>query len=97
MLVLSALLGKHEAAVLVLLLEHERLDLIAKRNEVGRIGILANRELADRDDALGLEADINKDLVLLDLNHSTADEIALIEVDILLSDEVVHLLGANVI
>ena len=96
-LVLGALLGENQTTVLVLLLEHERLDGVAQRHEVGGVGILADGELADGNDALGLEADVDEDLVALDLHNGAVNQVALIEIGDGVVDEVVHLLGIDVV
>ena len=96
-LVLGALLGKDQTAVLVLLLENQGLDVVAHVDDVSGVGILADGELADGDDALGLKADVQQDLVALDLNNGTSDQVALIEIGDRAIDEVVHLLGRNVV
>ena len=96
-LVLSALLGEHQTAVLVLLLKDEGLDGIAQRDDVCRVGILADGELADGDDALGLEADVHEDLVVLDLHDGAVDQIPLVEIGDRAVDEAVHLLLIDVI
>ncbi len=91
-LVRGTLLGEDEPAVLVLLLENERLDLVAELHDVRRIGVLADGELARRDDALGLVADIEQDLVPLDLDHGTGHQVTVVEVGDGAVDEGVHLL-----
>ena len=96
-LVLGTLLGEHETAVLVLLLKDQGLDGIAEVDDVGRVSVLADGELADRDDALGLESDVNEDLVLLDLDNRAADKITLIEVGDGTVDKVVHLLFIHIV
>ena len=67
-LVLGPLLGEDQPAFLVLLLEDEGLDLVAQRDDLVRVDVVADRQLAGRDDALGLEADVEQDLVLVDLD-----------------------------
>ena len=91
-LVLGTLLGEDETTLLVLLLENESLDLVAKRDDVGRVDILADGELASRDDALRLVADVKQDLIVLDLDDGARDKIALVEVGNGAVDEAVHLL-----
>jgi len=54
-LVLGPLLRQDEAAVLVLFLEDERFDLVAQRHDLVGVDVVADRELARRDDPLGLE------------------------------------------
>ena len=95
-LVLGALLGEDEAAVLVLLLENQRLDLVAQAHDVGRIGVLADGQLAGRDDALALEADVHQHLVVLQLDDGAVDEIALVELGQRTVDHLVHLLIGDV-
>jgi len=65
-LVLGALLGEDEPAVLVLLLENESLDRVADLDDLRRVDVLADRQLAGGDDTFGLVADVEKDLVALD-------------------------------
>ncbi len=78
-LVLGALLGQDEATFLVLLLEDEGLDLVAEVHDLGRIDLVADRELAGGDDALGLEADVEQDLVLVDAHDVAGDELAVVD------------------
>ena len=66
---------------LVLLLEHERLDLVAERDDLVRVDVVADRQLAGRDHALGLEADVEEDLVLVDLDDRALDDVAVFELD----------------
>ncbi len=95
-LVLGALLGKDEAAVLVLLLKDQSLDLVAQAHDVGRIGVLADGQLAGGNDALALEADVNEDLVVLELDNGAIDQIALVELGQRAVDHLVHLLVGDV-
>ena len=67
-LVLRPLLRQDQAALLVLLLEDERLESVAQRHDLGGVDVVADRQLARRDDALGLVADVEQDLVLVDLD-----------------------------
>ena len=75
----GALLGEHEPALLVLLGEHQGVDLLAERDLLGGIDRAADRELVGRDDALGLVADVDQDLVLVDPHHLAGDDVALVE------------------
>ena len=61
-----ALLGHDQAAVLILLGEDQRVDLLAQLDLVLRVGGLADRELVGGDDPLALVADVDEDLVLVD-------------------------------
>ena len=89
-------MGEDQATVLVLLLEHEGFDLLAQLDDVGRIGILADGQLARRDDALALEADVDEHLVVLDLDDRAVDQIALVELGQRAVDHRVHLLIGDV-
>src|SRR5207302_466812 len=80
-LVLGPLLGEDEAPFLVLLLEDQGLDLLAHADDLVGIDVVANRELADGDDALGLVPDVEEDLVLVDLDDRSLDDVAVVEVD----------------
>ena len=73
----GALLGEDQAAVLVLLGEDERVDLLAELDLVGRIDRAADRKLVLRDDALRLVADVDEDLVLVDPHDLAGDDVAL--------------------
>ena len=74
-----ALLREDEAPFGVLLREHERVDLVAERDLVGRVHRAADRQLGDRDDALGLVADVDEDLVLVDAHDRPVDDFALVD------------------
>jgi len=50
-LVLGALLGEDEATVLVLLLKDQGFDIVADADDVGGVGVLADGQLASRNDA----------------------------------------------
>ncbi len=96
-LVLGTLLGEDQAAVLVFLLENEGFDLLAQLHDVGRIGILADGQLARRDDALALEADVDEHLVVLDLDDRAVDQVALVELGQRAVDHRIHLLVGDVL
>ncbi len=96
-LVLGTLLGEDQTTVLVLLLENEGLDGIADSDDVCRVSVLADGELAHGDNALGLESDVNEHLVALDLHDSAAYEIALIEIGDATVDKAVHLLFVYIV
>ena len=80
-LVLRALLGQDEPPLLVLLLEHEGLDVVAERHDLGRVDVVADGELAGGDDPFGLEADVEEDLVAVDLDDRPLDDVAVVEFD----------------
>ena len=77
----GALLGEQKTAVLILLGEDQRVDLLAELDLVVRVDRLANRELIHRNDALALVADVDQDLVLIDPHHLARDDVALLEGD----------------
>src|SRR5439155_19224596 len=75
----SALLGEDQAPFGVLLREHERVDLLAERDLVGRVDRPADRELGDGNDALGLVADVHEDLVFVHTHDGAVDDLALVD------------------
>ena len=75
----GALLREEQAPLGVLLRHHERVDLVAHGDLVGRVDVPADRQLGDRDDALGLVADVDEHLVLVDANHRAVDDLALVD------------------
>jgi hypothetical protein len=75
----GALLGEDQAPLLVLLGEHLGVDLLAERYLVGRVDGTADRKLVGRDDPLGLVADVDKHLVLVDSDYLAGNDIALLE------------------
>ena len=79
-LVLRALLGQDQAAFLVLLLQDERLDLVADLHDLVRVDVVADRELLARDHALRLVADVQQDLVAIDLDDRALDDVSVVEV-----------------
>ena len=80
-LVLGPLLGQDQPALLVLLLEDQGLDLVAHADDLVGIDVVADGQLAGRDDAFGLEADVEQDLVLVDLDDRALDDVAIVELD----------------
>src|SRR5690606_16115034 len=79
-LVLGALLGQDQTALLVLLLEDEGFDVFADFHDVSGVDIVLDRKLTRGDDTLGLVADIEKDLVSIDLDDGALDDVAVVEV-----------------
>ena len=75
----GALLGEDQAPLGVLLRHHERVDLLADRDLVGRVHRAPDRELGDRDHALGLVADVDEHLVLVDAHDGAVDDLALVD------------------
>ena len=78
-LVLRALLRQDEAAFLVLLLENEGLDGVADLDDLAGVDVVLDGELARGDDTLGLVADVEEDLVAVDLHDGSFDEVAVVE------------------
>ena len=74
-----ALLREDETPLGVLLRHHERVDLVADRHLVGRVHVPADRELGDGDHALGLVADVDEHLVLVDAHDRAVDDLALVD------------------
>jgi hypothetical protein len=79
-LVLRPLLGEDQPAFLVLLLEDQGLDPVAHRDDLVRVDVVADRQLFARDHALGLVADVQQDLVAVDLDDLAVDDVAVLEV-----------------
>ena len=79
-LVLRTLLRQEEAAFLVFLLEDERLDLVAHGDNIVGVDVVLDGQLAREDDTLGLVADVKEDLVVVDLDDSALDDVAIVEV-----------------
>ncbi len=79
-LVLGALLGEDQAALLVLLLENQGFERVAELDDLGGIDVLADRQLLGGDDALGLVPDVQEDLVAVHLDDGPLDEVAVLEV-----------------
>ena len=97
-LVLGALLGQDQAAFLVLLLEDQGLDVVADRDDLVRVDVVLDRQLAGGDDALGLVADVEQDLVPVDLDDGAFDDVAVVEVlDGLVDRGEEGFLGADVV
>ena len=75
-----ALLRQDQAPVGILLLEHERVDLVTDRDLLVGVHRPADAELGDRDDPLRLVADVDQDLVLVDADHGAGNHVPLAEV-----------------
>ena len=75
----GALLGEDQASVLVLLGKDERVDLLAEGDLVAGIDGLADRQLGRGDDALGLVADVDQNLVVVDPDDVAGDDVTLRE------------------
>ena len=75
----GALLGHDQTPVLVLLGEDDGVDLLAEVDLVAGVDGLADRQLVGGDDALGLVADVDEDLVLVDAHDVAGDDLALLD------------------
>ena len=80
-LVLGPLLGQDQPPFLVLLLEDEGLDLLAEGDDFAGVDVVADGQLTGRDNSLGLVADVEEDLVLVDLHDRASDDVAVVELD----------------
>ncbi len=78
-LVLRALLGQDQTAFLVLLLENKSLDLIADLDDLVGVDIVLDGEFAGGDDTLGLVSDVEQDLIAVDLDDRSFDDVAVVE------------------
>ena len=96
-LVLGPLLGQDQAALLVLLLEDEGFDLVAHADDLGGIDVVADRQLAGGDHALGLVADVEQDLVPVDLDDRALDDLAVLDLDHRAVDGVLERHAAEVV
>ena len=75
----GALLREDETPFGILLRHHERVDLLADRNLVGRVDAAPDRQLCDGDDALGLVADVDEHLVLVDAHDGAVHHLSLVD------------------
>jgi hypothetical protein len=75
----GALLREDQPAVGVLLRHHERGDLVAERDLVGRVHRAPDRQLGDRDHTLGLVADVDEHLVLVHADDGAVDDLTLLD------------------
>jgi hypothetical protein len=79
-LVLRALLGQDQPALLVLLLLDQGLYLVADADHLEGVDVVLDGQLFGGDDPLGLVADVEQDLVPVDLDHGPGDDVAIVEV-----------------
>ena len=61
--------------------------VLADRDDLGGVDVVADGELARGDDALGLEADVEQDFVVVDLDDGAGDEVAVFELEDAVADE----------
>jgi hypothetical protein len=79
-LVLRALLGQDQAAFFVLLGEDQGFDLIAHGNDLIGVDIVLDGQFAGGDDPFGFVADVEQDLVPVNLDDGPFDDVAIVEV-----------------
>ena len=79
-LVLCALLGKDQATFLVLLGENKCVNLVADFNDLAWVYVVLDGQLTGWDYTLGLVADVQKDLVVIDLDDGAFHNVTIIEV-----------------
>ena len=79
-LVLGALLGEDQPTLLVLFLQDQGLDLVTDLDDLVRVDVVFDRQLARGDDALCLVADVEQDLVPVDLDDRALDDVSVVEV-----------------
>src|SRR4030095_7746947 len=79
-LVPRTLLREDQATFLVLLGEDEGFDVVTDRHHFRGVHVVLDRQLARGDDALGLVADVEQDLVPIDLDAGAFDNVAVVEV-----------------
>ena len=54
---------------------------LAQGHDLRGVDVVADGQLADRDDAFGLEADVEEHLVPVDLDHRALDQVTVLELD----------------
>ena len=79
-LILGTLLGQDKTAFLVFLGYDKGLDGVADFDDIVGIDVLLDGKFAGGDDTLGLVADVEENLVTVDLDDRTLDQITIIEV-----------------
>ena len=80
-LVLGPLLGEDEASLAVLPVDDHGLDAVTDRHDLAGVHPVADRQLTRGDDALRLVPDVQKDLVAVDPDHGSLDDLAVGHVD----------------
>ena len=78
-LVLGPLLGQDQAALLVLPGDDQGLDHLAHRDDIAGVDVVADAQLAGRYDALGLVADVEQDLFLVDPDDGALHDLAVLD------------------
>ncbi len=78
-LVLRALLGQDETALLVLLLENKGLYVITDRHDLVRVDIVLDRKLPRGDHAFGLVTDVEEHLIAVHLDDGSVDDVTVVE------------------
>ena len=91
-LVLGALLGEDQAAILVFFLKHESLDFVAHLHDLARIDIATDGKLTHGNDTFGLEPDVKQNLIAVKLDNGAGDQIAFVKWINGAIDQGIHLL-----
>ena len=91
------LLGEDQATLLVLLLKDQDLDLVSDGYDLAGGDILADGEFLERHDAFGLVSDVDQNLVLLDVDHRSFDDVTLFELQHRLGDSCCEVLRPEVV
>ena len=90
-------LGEDETTVFIFLLKDQSLDLIPQIHDLRGIDVLADGELAGRDDAFALEPDVHQHLVMLQLHHGTVNQVTLVEIGQRAIDHGIQLIVGDII
>ena len=80
-LVLRTLLRQDEAAFLVLFRQDQRFDVLAERDDLGRVDVVADAQFTSRDDTFALVPDVEQHFVLVDLHHRAVHELTVFDGD----------------
>src|SRR6202000_2979309 len=79
-LVLGALLGQNQTTFLVLLLQDKGLDVLTSLDHIVGIDVMLDRQLTRGNDSVCCLADVEQDLVSIDLDDGAFDNVAVIEI-----------------
>ena len=80
-LVLSTLLGEQQATFFVFLGQNQCFDLFAELDDVVRVDVVTDAELAGQNDALALVTDVEQDFVAVDLYNGAMHQLAIVDFD----------------
>ncbi|CAB4749281.1 unannotated protein [freshwater metagenome] len=77
-LVLSTLLGEDQATLFVFFLKYQGLNQVADADYLGGVDLIADGEFTVWNNTFGLVSDVQQDLVAVNLDHGTADQLAIL-------------------